>query len=168
MHAHRIVIALLAGFNFAAPAMAQNYPAKPIRLICPFPPAGSVDIASRAIAHELTKGLGQPVTVENRPGAGGNLGGEAAARSAPDGYSLFMSTSGIQAINPALYAKMSFDPNKELVSVAPLVSLSNVLVLHPSVKANSVKEVIALAKAQPGKIPYARSEERRVGKECRL
>jgi tripartite-type tricarboxylate transporter receptor subunit TctC len=141
----------------AAPLAAQTYPTKPIRLICPFPPAGAVDIASRAIANELTKTLGQPVTVENRPGAGGNLGAEMAARSAPDGYTLFMSTSGIQAINPALYAKMPVDVNKELASVAPLVSLNNVLVLHPSVKAASVKEVIAMAKAQPGKIPYASS-----------
>ena len=147
----------LFAFALAAPAAAQNFPAKPLKLICPFPPAGAVDIASRAIAHELTKTLGQTVAVENRPGAGGNLGAEAAARSAPDGYTLFMSTSGIQAINPALYAKMPVDVNKELVPVAPLVSLNNVLVLHPSVKANSVKEVIALAKAQPGKIPYASS-----------
>lgn len=149
--------ALLVALAVSLPAAAQNFPSKPIKLICPFPPAGSVDIASRAIANELTKTLGQAVTVENRPGAGGNLGGEAAARSAPDGYTLFMSTSGIQAINPALYAKMTYDPNKELASVAPLVSLSNVLVLHPSLKANSVKEVIAMAKAQPGKIPYASS-----------
>jgi tripartite-type tricarboxylate transporter receptor subunit TctC len=141
----------------ALPAAAQHYPSKPIHLICPFPPAGAVDIASRAIANEMTKTIGQPVTVENRPGAGGNLGGEAAAKAAPDGYTLFMSTSGIQAINPALYAKMNFDPNKDLVPVAPLVSLNNVLVLHPSVKANSVKDVIALAKAQPGKIAYASS-----------
>jgi tripartite-type tricarboxylate transporter receptor subunit TctC len=149
--------AFLAAAVLSFPVAAQNYPTKPVRLICPFPPAGAVDIASRAIAHELSKTLGQTVTVENRPGAGGNLGAEAAARSAPDGYTLFMSTSGIQAINPALYAKMPVDVNKELVPVAPLVSLSNVLVLHPSVKANSVKEVIALAKAEPGKIPYASS-----------
>ena len=155
--ASRSIVALLFAFAVAAPVAAQNYPTKQIRLICPFPPAGAVDIASRAIANELTKTLGQTVTVENRPGAGGNLGAEAAARSAPDGYTLFMSTSGIQAINPALYAKMPIDVNKELVSVAPLVALSNVLVLHPSVKANSVKEVIAMAKAEPGKIPYASS-----------
>jgi tripartite-type tricarboxylate transporter receptor subunit TctC len=142
---------------FAASAAAQGFPTKPIKLICPFPPAGAVDIASRAIANEMSKTIGQTVTVENRPGAGGNLGAEAAARSAPDGYTIFMSTSGIQAINPALYSKMPIDVNKELVPVAPLVSLNNVLVLHPSVKANSVKEVIALAKAQPGKIPYASS-----------
>lgn len=148
---------LLFAASFAAPVAAQNYPSKPIRLICPFTPAGSVDIASRAIANELTKTLGEPVTVENRPGAGGNLGGEAAARSAPDGYTLFMTTSGIQAINPALYAKMNFDPNKDLVPVAALVSLNNVLVLNPGVKANSVKDVIALAKAEPGKLAYASS-----------
>ena len=157
MHACRSLAALLFALAVAAPVAGQNYPSKPIRLIVPFPPAGAVDIASRAIANELTKGLGQTVTAENRPGAGGNLGAEAAARSAPDGYTLFMSTSGIQAINPALYAKMNIDPNKDLVPVAPLVSLSNVLVLHPSVPANSVREVIALAKAQPGKIPYASS-----------
>jgi tripartite-type tricarboxylate transporter receptor subunit TctC len=152
----RLLLAILS-FALAAPAAAQGYPLKPIRLICPFTPAGSVDIASRAIANELSKTLGQTVTVENRPGAGGNLGAEAAAHSAPDGYTLFMSTSGIQAINPALYTKMNVDPNKELLPVAPLVSLSNVLVVHPSVKANSVKDVIALAKAEPGKIAYASS-----------
>ena len=141
----------------AAPAWAQAYPAKPIRLVCPFPPAGAVDIASRAIANELSKTIGQTVTVENKPGAGGNLGGADVAKSAPDGYTLFMTTSGIQAINPALYAKMPFDPNKDLMPVAPLVSLNNVLVVHPSVKAGSVKEFIALAKASPGKITYASS-----------
>ena len=138
-------------------AFGQAYPSKPIRLVCPFPPAGAVDIASRASAHELTRILGQPVTVENKPGAGGNLGGAEVARAAPDGYTLLMTTSGIQAINPALYAKMPFDPNKDLVPVAPLVSLNNVLVLHPSVPAKSVKEVIALAKSQPGKWTYASS-----------
>jgi tripartite-type tricarboxylate transporter receptor subunit TctC len=154
----RLLLALSSLAMLAAgPAAAQNFPSKPLRIICPFTPAGSVDIASRAIAIELSKTLGQPVTVENRPGAGGNLGGEVAAKSTPDGYTMFMSTSGIQAINPALYSKMNFDPNKDLVSIAPLVSLSNVLVLHPSVKANSVKEVIALAKAEPGKIAYASS-----------
>jgi tripartite-type tricarboxylate transporter receptor subunit TctC len=138
-------------------AAAQTYPSKPIRLICPFPPAGAVDIASRATAHELTRILGQTVTVENKPGAGGNLGGVEVARAAPDGYTVLMSTSGIQAINPGLYAKMPFDPNKDLTPVAPLVSLNNVLVLNPSVPAKSVKEVIALAKKEPGKLTFASS-----------
>jgi len=136
---------------------AQSYPGKPIRLICPFPPAGAVDIASRATAHELSRILGQPVAVENKPGAGGNLGGAEAARSAADGYTLFMTTSGIQAINPALYAKMPFDPNKDLAPVAALVSLNNVLVVHPSVPARTVQDVIALAKKDPGKWTYASS-----------
>jgi len=136
---------------------AQNYPSKPIRLICPFPPAGAVDIASRATAYELSRILGQPVAVENKPGAGGNLGGAEAARSATDGYTLFMTTSGIQAINPALYAKMAFDPNKDLAPVAALVSLNNVLVVHPSVPARTVQDVIALAKKDPGKWTYASS-----------
>ena len=138
-------------------AAAQSYPGKPIRLICPFPPAGAVDIASRATAYELSRILGQPVNVENKPGAGGNLGGAEAARSAPDGYTLFMTTSGIQAINPALYAKMAFDPNRDLAPVAALVSLNNVLVVHPSVPAKTVQEVIALAKKDPGKWTYASS-----------
>ena len=141
----------------ASLAQAQSFPNKPLRLICPFPPGGAVDIASRAIATELSKQLGQTVTVDNKPGAGGNIGGTEAARATPDGYTLFMTTSGINAINPALYSKMPFDPNKDLAPVAALVSLNNVLVLHPSVKANSVAEVIALAKSQPGKINYASS-----------
>ena len=138
-------------------AGAQAFPNKPIRLICPFPPAGAVDIASRAIAAELSRLLAQTVTVENRPGAGGNLGGTEVARSAPDGYTLLMTTSGINAINPALYTKMPFDPIKDLVPVVALVSLSNVLAVHPSVKASSVAELIAMAKAEPGKMTYASS-----------
>src|SRR5437899_870274 len=137
----------------AARASASSAPARP----APFPPAGAVDIASRATAYELSRILGQPVNVENKPGAGGNLGGAEAARSAPDGYTLFMTTSGIQAINPALYAKMAFDPNRDLAPVAALVSLNNVLVVHPSVPARTVQEVIALAKKDPGKWTYASS-----------
>ena len=138
-------------------ATAQTFPSKPLRIVVPFPPAGAVDIATRATAHEMTKVLGQTVAVENKPGAGGNLGILDVARSAPDGYSIVMSTSAIQAVNPALYAKMPLDPNKELVSVAPIVALANVLVVHPSVPARSVKEIIALAKKDPGKWTYASS-----------
>ncbi len=138
-------------------ALAQSYPTKSIRLICPFPPGGAVDIASRAIANELSKTIGQQVVVENKPGAGGNIGGVEAARAAPDGYTIFMTTSGINAINPALYSKMPFDPNKDLAPVSALVSLNNVLVVHPSVAAKSVTEIIAMAKAQPGKMTYASS-----------
>jgi tripartite-type tricarboxylate transporter receptor subunit TctC len=156
----RAVFPALAAISLmavASLASAQAGAAKPIRLICPFPPAGAVDIASRAIASELAKFLGTTVTVDNKPGAGGNIGGAEAARAAPDGTTLFMTTSGINAINPALYAKMPFDPIKDLAPVSALVSLSNVLVVHPSVKANSVADVIALAKAEPGKMNYASS-----------
>ncbi|HEY2338252.1 MAG TPA: tripartite tricarboxylate transporter substrate binding protein [Burkholderiales bacterium] len=147
----------LAALLVTLPAAAQNFPVKPLRIVVPFTPAGAVDIATRATANEMQKVLGQPVTVENKPGAGGNLGALDVARSAPDGYSMVMSTSGIQAINPALYAKMPLDPNKELAPVVAMVSLSNVLVVHPSLPARSVKEVIALAKKEPGKLTYASS-----------
>jgi tripartite-type tricarboxylate transporter receptor subunit TctC len=138
-------------------AHGQAFPSKPLRIVVPFTPAGAVDIATRATAHEMTRILGQTVTVENKPGAGGNLGILDVAHSAPDGYSMVMSTSAIQAVNPALYSKMPLDPNKELAPVAPLVSLNNVLVVHPSVPARSVKELIALAKKEPGKLTYASS-----------
>ena len=151
---HTLLALALAAASLAG---AQTGSSKPIRLICPFPPAGAVDIASRAIAGEMSKILGQTITVENRPGAGGNIGGAEAARAAPDGLTLFMTTSGINAINPALYAKMPFDPIKDLAPVAALVSLSNVLVVHPSVKANSVADIIAMARAEPGKMNYASS-----------
>ena len=160
---HAIIPAIILSLGVAGSflttlsAQAQAFPNKPIRLVCPFPPGGAVDIASRAIAQELSKNLGQPVTVDNKAGAGGNIGGAEVARATPDGYTILMTTSGIQAINPALYAKMPFDPNKDLTPITALVSLNNVLVLHPSVKANSVAEVIALAKAQPGAINYASS-----------
>lgn len=141
----------------AVAAQAQTFPTKPIRLVCPFPPGGAVDIASRAIAAELSRTIGQPVSVENKPGAGGNIGGVEVARSAPDGYTLLMTTSGINGINPVLYRKMPFDPNKDLTSVAALVSLSNVLVAHPSVKAANVAELLALLKSNPGKVTFASS-----------
>lgn len=152
-----LALASLPAVGLSPLARAQAFPSKPIRLICPFPPAGAVDIASRAIATELSRQLGVPVTVDNRPGAGGNIGGAEAARAPADGYTLFMTTSGISAINPVLYSKMPFDPVKDLAPVAALVSLNNVLVVHPSVKANSVAELIALAKEQPGKLNFASS-----------
>jgi tripartite-type tricarboxylate transporter receptor subunit TctC len=151
------LFALAATLLVCVPAFSQTFPSRPLRIVVPFTPAGAVDIATRATANEMQKVLGQPVAVENKPGAGGNLGILDVARSAPDGYSMVMSTSAIQAVNPALYTKMPLDPNKELVSVAPVVALANVLVVHPSVPARSVKEVIALAKKDPGKWTYASS-----------
>ena len=138
-------------------AGAQGFPAKPMRLVVPFTPAGAVDISARAIANEMGKILPYPVTVENKPGAGGNLGAAEVVHAAPDGYTMLMSTSGIQAINPGLYSKLPFDPNKDLAPVAPLVSLNNVLVVNPSLPAKSVQDVIALARKEPGKLTYASS-----------
>jgi tripartite-type tricarboxylate transporter receptor subunit TctC len=137
--------------------MGQQYPSKPIRIIVPYPPGGALDVTARAIAVELSKRLDQTVVVENRAGAGGNQGSAEVARSAPDGYTLLAFTSAIHAINPVLYAKMPFDPAKDLSPVAALVLLNNVLVVHPSVTASSTSELIALAKSQPGKLTYASS-----------
>ena len=142
---------------FPALAFAQAFPSKPLRIVVPFTPAGAVDIATRATAHEMQRILGHPVTVENKPGAGGNLGVLDVSRSTPDGYSIVMSTSGIQAINPFLYSKMPLDVNKDLASVAPIVSLNNVLVVHPSFPPRNVKEVIELVRKYPGKYTYASS-----------
>ena len=138
-------------------AAAQAYPVRPIRLIVPYAPGGATDIIARAAAIELSKTLGQAVTVDNRAGAGGNLGSEMAARAAPDGYTMVMSASSLHGITPFLYSKLNYDPNKDLVPVIVLASFANVLVMNPEVKANSVKELTALARAQPGKLTCASS-----------
>ena len=141
----------------SVPVHSQGFPSKPLRLVCPYAPGGATDIISRAIAVELAKNLGQPVTVENRPGAGANLGAEQVARAPADGYSLLMGGGSLHGITPALYTKLNYDPNKDLAPVSALAGFSNVLVVNPSVKANSVKELIALAKAEPGRLSYASS-----------
>jgi tripartite-type tricarboxylate transporter receptor subunit TctC len=140
-----------------ATALAQAYPNKPIRLVVPYAAGGATDIIGRAAAAELSKTLGVAVTVDNRPGAGGNVGAELVARSAPDGYTMLVSPSSLHGITPFLYSKLTYDPNKDLAPVIVLASLANVLVVNPAVKANSVADVIALAKAQPGKLSYASS-----------
>ena len=138
-------------------AHAQGYPNKPIRLIVPYAPGGATDIIGRAAAAELTKTMGQQVIIENRPGAGGNLGAEQVARSAPDGYTLLVSPSSLHGITPFLYTTLPYDPNKDLAPVIVLGSFANVLVMNPSIKANSVSELVALIKASPGKFTYASS-----------
>ena len=138
-------------------AAAQAYPTKPVRLIVPYAPGGATDIIARAAAIELSRTLGQAVTVDNRAGAGGNLGSELAARATPDGYTMVMSASSLHGITPFLYTKLSYDPNKDLVPVIVLAAFANVLVVNPGVAAGSVKELTALAKAQPGKLTCASS-----------
>jgi tripartite-type tricarboxylate transporter receptor subunit TctC len=149
-----VVLLLLVGGHGGA-LQAQSWPAKPLRMIVPFPPGGAVDISARAIGAELTRSLGQQVIADNRVGAGGNIAAEAAARAAPDGYTLFMATSAILAINPALYTKVPFDPVNDFSPVSLVVSSDNILVLHPAVPAKSILELVALAKANPGTYSYA-------------
>jgi tripartite-type tricarboxylate transporter receptor subunit TctC len=148
---------ILLSVCVSVPVHSQGFPSKPVRLVCPYAPGGATDIISRAIAIELTRNLGQPVTVENRPGAGANLGAEQVARSAPDGYTLLMGGGSLHCITPALYTRLNYDPNKDLAPVSALAGFSNVLVVNPGLKANSVKDLIALAKAQPGGLSYASS-----------
>ena len=138
-------------------AQAQAFPQRPVRIVVPFPPGGGVDITARAIAAELAKSLGQPVTVENRPGAGGNIAAAEVARAAPDGHTLFLTLNALHAISPHLYSKLPFDALKDFAWVTTLVQFNNVLVTRADGPANSVAELIAQAKAQPGKITFASS-----------
>jgi tripartite-type tricarboxylate transporter receptor subunit TctC len=151
------LLALAAAAAFAQPAFAQSYPTKPIKLIVPFPPAGSTDLSARAVASKLGERLGQPVVIENKPGAGGNIGSDMAAKSPADGYTLLVGTVGTHGINPSLYSKMSYDHLKDFTPVILLSTTPNVLVVHPSFAPSSVKEVIALAKAKPGELTFASS-----------
>jgi len=143
----------------AAPAVHAQaaFPTKPIRLVVPFPAGGTTDILARAVAQKLTETNGQPVVIDNRPGAGGNIGAELVAKSAPDGYTLLMGTVGTHAINPSLYAKMPYDHQKDFAPVILVAGVPNVLVINPSVPANSVQELIAYGKANPGKLNFASS-----------
>ena len=149
---------LIAAFAAAGEAAAaEAYPAKPIRLVIPFAPGGTTDILGRVIGERLTAQLGQQVVVENRGGAGGNIAAEAVARSAPDGYTLFLGSMGTQAMNGAIYPKLAFDPIRDFAPITRLVNSANLLVVHPSTPVRSVKEVIQLAKARPGQLNYSTS-----------
>lgn len=144
----------LALLTVAGSAFAQQYPNKPIKLIIPFPPAGATDVLGRAIGQKLSESLGQPVVVENRPGAGSTLGADIVAKSAPDGYTLLLA-SGSLAIAANLYNKLPFDVVKSFEPVSLVGHVPHMLVAHPSVPANSVKELVALAKAKPGELNAA-------------
>ena len=148
------VAATIAGM---APAGAQTYPDRPIRLVVPFPPGGGSDITARTIAQKLSEVLGQQVVADNRGGAGGNIGTDIVAKSQPDGYTLVMALSGPFTINGSLMGKLPFDPLKDFALITLAGATPNLLVTHPSLAANSVKELIALAKASPGKINFASS-----------
>ena len=140
-----------------AAAAAEAYPAKPVRFVVAFPPGGGTDIIARSIAQKLAERIAQQVVVDNRPGAGGNIGTDMVAKSAPDGYTLLMGSAGPLAINASLFGKMPFNPIKDLAPVTLAASTPNLLVVHPSLRVASVKELIALAKARPGEIDFASS-----------
>jgi tripartite-type tricarboxylate transporter receptor subunit TctC len=151
------VVATLLGAILAWPAGAQSFPAKPVRIIVAFPPGGGVDIVARTMGPRLTELWRQPIVVENRPGASGVIGTEAAARSAPDGYTLFIGTLGNLTANQYLYPKMPVDPLRDMAPLTQVVAVHFVMVAHPSLPAKNVKELIALARARPGQINYASS-----------
>ncbi len=138
----------------ASVAGAQNFPDKAVTMIAPFPAGGSVDLVARAVAQQMSELWKQPVVVTNRPGAGGNIGAEAVARATPDGYTLLMGTTAL-ASSPALYMKLPYDLLRDLAPVSLVVTMSNVLVVHPALPARSVRELIALAKARPGALNSA-------------
>ncbi len=140
---------------FATKGLAQTYPNKPIRIIVGFAPGGGSDILARLLGPKLTESWGQPVIVDNRPGAGGIVATEMVAKAAPDGYTLVMGYIGTNAVNPSLYTKLPYDAEKDFAPVALVAAFPNVLVVHPSAPVHSVKELIAYAKSKPGQLNYA-------------
>ena len=154
MNLSRIFSALILSLALAAAAHAQ-YPNKPVRIIVPSSPGNSSDIMARLIADKLSQTWGQPVLVENRPGADGRIGAEAVARAAPDGYTLFIPNAGVITINPALFGKMSYDPIKDFAPITQVATIVIVLAAHPSLPANSIRELVSLAQAKPGTLHYA-------------
>ncbi len=149
------VLACVAfGLMLTQQTAGQAYPDRPIRIVVSFPPGGSTDFSARILAAHLPRALGQTIVVDNRGGAGGSIGTDIVAKAAPDGYTLLVTAEGPITINPSLYAKLPYVAQRDLTMVTQLIKYANVLVLHPSVRATSVKELIALAKAQPGKLSY--------------
>lgn len=146
-----------SGFALAVPAFAQSFPAKPIRWILPYPPGGGSDTIARPVARKLSENVGQQVIVDNRGGAGGNIGMEAAARSAPDGYTVVMGLTAQLAVNPGLYQKLPYDPVRDFEPITLLANGAYLLVAHPSLPVKSLKDVIAIAKKRPGELFYASS-----------
>ena len=158
--ARRAALALLAIVATALAAQAQGtdaFPARPITLVVPFAPSGGNDIMARLVGERMGKALGQQIVVENRPGAGGNIGSRQAARSAPDGYTMLLAFTGTIGINPSLYANLGYDPAKDLTPIGSIATSPAVLVVHPSLPVKTLKELIAYAKANPGQLSYASS-----------
>ena len=152
----RLLPAVLVAAATMVPAVAtaQAYPTKPIRLVVPFPAGGSLDVVARAIGQKLTEAWGQPVVIDNRPGAGGNIGADLVAKSAPDGYTILEGALSTHAVNVSLYAKMPYDPVKDFAPITLVAVTPNVLVLNASNPVNSVPELLAYARANPGKLSF--------------
>ncbi len=150
-----IRLALLLLCCFACAAHAQPWPAKPVRIVVAYPPGGGIDVMARQIAERLTRAWGQPVVVENKPGANTIVATDAVAKSAADGYTVLMTTDATFSINPHLYSKLPFDTQRDFIPVTMLVLLQQLLVAHPALPANTLEELIRLAKARPGTINYA-------------
>ncbi len=148
------LLLVVAPWLTGAPAQAQDYPNRPLRIVVPFPAGGSADALARTIGQRLTESMGQPVVIENKPGAGGILGADTVAKAAPDGYTLLFANTNI-AINPSLYKSLPYDTAKAFTPVVLMVQVPNLLLVADDVKANSVSELIALAKANPNTLNYA-------------
>jgi len=152
-----VPLAALVCFALAAPlsgAAAEAYPSKPVRMIVAVPPGGPADILARLVGPKLTETLGQTVVIDNRPGANGNIAYEMAARAVPDGYTFVLAAAGV-VINPSLYREVRYDPLRNFAAITHGISVPNILIVHPSVPANSVSELVALAKSRPGKLAFA-------------
>jgi tripartite-type tricarboxylate transporter receptor subunit TctC len=147
-------VLLLAGLLLAGAAAAQGYPAKPIRFVVPFTAGSGTDIVARTVGDAMSKGLGQPIVVDNKPGAGGTIGAAQVAKSEPDGYTVLVHSSG-HALNPAIYPNLPYDTLKDLTGITPLAALPNVLVVSPTRGWKSVADLVAAAKAKPGQLNYA-------------
>jgi tripartite-type tricarboxylate transporter receptor subunit TctC len=149
------VLLIVTAAILAAPSMAQQYPARPVRMLVGFPPGGGTDIVGRIVAQKMSESLGQQIIVENRGGATGMLAAELAAKAAPDGYTIMMSHIAAMSILPSLYPKMAYETTRDFAPISLAAIGPNLLVVHPSVPARNVKELIALAKARPGQLHYA-------------
>ena len=150
----KLAFAMLFGLALATSSSAQDYPSKPIRMIVPYPPAGGTDIVARVVNEPLSTALGKPIIVDNKGGAAGNLGTDLAAKAAPDGYTILFTLSS-HTINPKLYAHLPFDVEKDFAAVSLAAYIPQILIAHPSLPVNNVQELVAYAKAHPGKLNYA-------------
>jgi tripartite-type tricarboxylate transporter receptor subunit TctC len=151
----RLIVATWAAVGIAALPAQEAWPSRAVTMIVPFPPGGSTDVIGRVVGEGLRPVLGQPVVIDNRGGAGGSIGTAAIAKAAPDGYTIGMGTASTLAINPVVYSNLTYDVTKDLAAITNIAAVPNVMTVHPALPAKSVAELIALAKAEPGKLSYA-------------